>query len=121
MIIRSLDSYVSGQSVTGCDSPVLYRTWGLLVNDRALVDVGRVGSKVSLEEQRPIRVVSLTHLHFNHIRELPLPADNLVGVSNEPVVSAAIPKSLNGSMPTISTLDFMNGSGGNLGNRAFHI
>ena len=106
MIIRSLDSYASGQSVTGCDSPVLYRTWGLLVTDRALVDAGRVGSKVSLEEQRRSRVVSLTHLRFNDIRDLPPPADNLFGVCNEPVVSAAIPKSLDGSMPTISNPRF---------------
>jgi hypothetical protein len=103
----------------GGNGPVLRRTCGVLVDDRLLIDAGRVGSEVSLEEQRRIGVLSLPHLHLNHIRELPPPADNLVGVISEPVVIAVIPKTLNGSMPAISTLDFTNGSGRNSDNRAF--
>jgi hypothetical protein len=119
--IRLLDSYGSGQVVTEANGPVLRRTGGLLVNHRLLIDAGRVGPNVSLEEQRRIGVLSLPHLHLNYIRELPPPADNLVGVINEPVVIAASPKTLNGSMPAISTLGFTNGSGRNSDHRAFAL
>ena len=74
----------------------------LLRAARVLTAAGTAGALVG----RRSRVVSLTHLRFNHIRDLPPPADNLVGVSNEPVVSAAIPKSLDWSMPTISNPRF---------------
>ena len=121
MTIRLLDSYASRQVVTEANGPVLHRTCGLLVNDRLLIDAGRVESKVSLGEQGRISVLTLPHLHLHYIRELPPPAHNLVGVINEPVVIGAIPKTLNGSRPAISTLDFTNGSGRNSGNRAFTL
>ena len=57
---------------------------------------GTVGSRLYLEEQQRIQVVLLTHLHFDHIRELPTLADNLVGEIDEPVIIAAIPEVLDG-------------------------
>src|SRR5688500_5240810 len=36
-----------------------------------LLDAGTIGSRLYIEEQKRIRLVLLTHLHFNHIRDLP--------------------------------------------------
>ena len=96
MNIRVLGCHGSGQLVPGCNGPIQCGTCGFLVNDRVLVDAGTVGSRLYLEEQRRIRVVLLTHLHFDHIRELPTLADNLVGEIDEPIVIAAIPEVLDG-------------------------
>jgi len=96
MNVRVLGCHGSGQLVPGENGPVQCGTCGFLLNDQLLVDAGTIGSRLYLEEQRRIRVVVLTHLHFDHIRELPTLADNLVGEIDEPVVIAAIPEVLDG-------------------------
>ena len=96
MNVRVLGCHGSGQLVSGDNGPVQCGTCGFLVNDQLLVDAGTVGSRLYLDEQRRIRVVLLTHAHFDHIRELPTLADNLVGEIEEPVVIAAIPEVLDG-------------------------
>jgi ribonuclease BN (tRNA processing enzyme) len=96
MKVRVLGCHGSGQLVPGENGPVQCGTCGFLLNDRLLVDAGTIGSKLYLEEQQRIRVIVLTHLHFDHIRELPMLADNLVGEIEEPVVIAAIPEVLKG-------------------------
>ena len=96
MNVRVLGCHGSGQLVPGANGPIQCGTCGFLVNDQLLVDAGTIGSRLFLDEQRRIRVVLLTHLHFDHIRELPTLADNLVGEIDEPVVIAAIPEVLDG-------------------------
>ena len=96
MNVRVLGCHGSGQLVPGANGPIQCGTCGFLVNDQLLVDAGTIGSRLFLNEQRRIRVVLLTHLHFDHIRELPTLADNLVGEIDEPVVIAAIPEVLDG-------------------------
>ncbi|WHZ14070.1 MAG: beta-lactamase domain protein [Nitrospira sp.] len=96
MKVRVLGCHGSGQLVSGENGPIQCGTCGFLVNDRLLVDAGTIGSRLYLEEQRRIRVILLTHLHFDHIRELPTLADNLVGEIEEPIVIAAIPEVLDG-------------------------
>lgn len=96
MNIRVLGCHGSTQLLPRGNDPIQCGTCGFLVNDRVLVDAGTIGSRLYLEEQRRIRVVLLTHLHFDHIRELPTLADNLIGEIDEPVVIAAIPEVLNG-------------------------
>ena len=96
MNVRVLGCHGSGQLVPGQNGPIQCGTCGFLINDQLLVDAGTIGSRLFLDEQRRIRVVLLTHLHFDHIRELPTLADNLVGEIDEPVVIAAIPEVLNG-------------------------
>lgn len=54
------------------------RTCGFLVNDTLMVDAGTIGAALRLDEQRRIRHVLLSHLHFDHIQGLPTLADNLV-------------------------------------------
>lgn len=96
MNLRVLGCHGSGQLVVGERGPVQCGTCGFLINDRVVVDAGTIGSRLYLDEQRRIRVVLLTHLHFDHIRELPTLADNLVGEIDEPVVIAAVPEVLDG-------------------------
>ncbi len=96
MNVRVLGCHGSGQMVHGANGPIQCGTCGFLVNDQLLVDAGTIGSRLYLDEQRRIRVVLLTHLHFDHIRELPTLADNLVGGVDAPVVIAAIPEVLDG-------------------------
>lgn len=96
MKVRVLGCHGSAQMVHGAKGPIQCGTCGFLVNDQVLVDAGTIGSRLFLDEQRRIRVVLLTHLHFDHIRELPTLADNLVGDIDAPVVIAAIPEVLDG-------------------------
>ncbi|HEX2055005.1 MAG TPA: 3',5'-cyclic-nucleotide phosphodiesterase [Nitrospiraceae bacterium] len=82
--------------MAGPQGPVQCGTCGFLLNETVLVDAGTVGSRLHLEEQRRIRAALLTHLHFDHIRDLPTLADNLIGDIEEPVMIAAIPDVLKG-------------------------
>lgn len=94
--IRVLGCHGSDQLIAGPQGPVQCGTCGFLLNDTVLLDAGTVGSRLLLEEQRRIQAVLLTHLHFDHIRDLPLLADNLVGEVQAPVSVAAIPPVLKG-------------------------
>jgi ribonuclease BN (tRNA processing enzyme) len=49
-----------------------------------------------LAEQTKIRHVLLSHLHFDHIKDLPTLADNLAGESGSSLVVASIPEVLDG-------------------------
>ncbi len=72
------------------------RTCGFLVNETVMVDAGTVGAALHLAEQKRIRQVLLTHLHFDHIQGLPMLADNLVDDVVDPVVLAGTPEVLEG-------------------------
>ncbi|MGD9730159.1 MAG: MBL fold metallo-hydrolase [Nitrospiraceae bacterium] len=84
MKIRVLGCHGSDQLVGGAAGPVPCGTCGFLLNDSVLLDAGTVGSRLYLHEQRRIQAVLLTHLHFDHIRDLPTLADNLTGEIDEP-------------------------------------
>ena len=71
------------------DRPVRRESCGFLINDSVLLDAGTIGSRLTLAEQRRIRLVLLNHLHFDHIKGLPTLADNLAKEFEEPVVMAA--------------------------------
>jgi ribonuclease BN (tRNA processing enzyme) len=94
--IRVLGCHGSDQLVEGPQGPVQCGTCGFLLNETVLLDAGTVGSRLRLDEQRRIRAALLTHLHFDHIRDLPTLADNLIGEISEPVMIAAIPAVLKG-------------------------
>jgi cAMP phosphodiesterase len=59
------------------------RTCGFLVNETCMVDAGSVSAGLREAEQGRIRDVLLSHAHFDHIKGLPLLADNLVGRNPE--------------------------------------
>jgi ribonuclease BN (tRNA processing enzyme) len=69
---------------------------GFLINDVLLLDAGTICAKLTLEQQLRIQHVLLSHLHFDHIKDLPLLADNVAELRTTPIVVAGIPQVLNG-------------------------
>src|SRR5206468_13013511 len=62
------------------------RTCGFLVNETCMVDAGSVSAGLREAEQGKIRAILLSHAHYDHIKGLPLLADNLAGrVQDGPV------------------------------------
>lgn len=49
-----------------------------LIDDSLLLDAGTVGSVLDEKEQRAISDILITHPHLDHIRSIPLFADNIV-------------------------------------------
>lgn len=96
MNIRVLGCHGSDQLVTNEDGPSTCGTCGFLIDGTVLVDAGTIGSRLQLAEQKQIRYVFLSHLHFDHIKELPTLADNLVGETAASIVVASIPEVLKG-------------------------
>ncbi len=96
MKIRVLGCHGSDQVVAGPQGLLQCGTCGFLVNDSALIDAGTIGSRLDLAEQKRIRHVLLSHLHFDHIKDLPMLADNLVGEEGPAVEVTSIPEVLKG-------------------------
>jgi ribonuclease BN (tRNA processing enzyme) len=71
-------------------------TCGFLLEGTVLLDAGTVAAKLLFEEQKQIRHVLLSHLHFDHIKGLPTFADNLSEDKTSPVTIAAIPEVIAG-------------------------
>ena len=96
MKIRVLGCHGSDQLLDGNGRIMQCRPCAFLINDVVLLDAGTVGSRLTLPEQTKIRHVLLSHLHFDHIKDLPTLADNLAGESCHSLVVASIPEVLDG-------------------------
>ena len=88
--IRVLGCHGSEQIVGEESGSVQCRTCGFLINDALLLDAGTIGTALTLSEQKRIRHILLSHLHFDHIQGLPTLADNLVDDAAEPVEIVSI-------------------------------
>jgi cAMP phosphodiesterase len=64
-----------------------------------------MASKLTLSEQAQIRHIILSHLHFDHIKELPMLADNLSEEIREPIVVAGLPEVVQGLQRHIFNTD----------------
>ena len=80
-------------------------TCSFLLNSTLLLDAGTVASKLSLDEQKQIRHIILSHLHFDHIKGLPTLADNLSEQISTPIVVAGIPEVVHGLQRHIFNTD----------------
>lgn len=89
MQIRVLGCHGADCLVEATDRPVRQESCGFLIDDSVLLDAGTIGARLTLEEQRRIRFVLLSHLHFDHIKGLPLLVDNLAEDFVAPVTVAA--------------------------------
>ena len=94
--LRVLGCHGSDQLVESDAGPRTCHTCGFLINDTVLVDAGTVGSVLFLSEQKRIRQILLSHLHFDHVKGLPTLADNLVGSGEKSVLLRSIPEVLDG-------------------------
>ncbi|WP_455245258.1 3',5'-cyclic-nucleotide phosphodiesterase [Petrachloros mirabilis] len=71
-------------------------TCGFLLNGSVLLDAGTAASALSLVEQKQIRHILLTHIHFDHIKGLPTLADNLGDQIDMPIIVAGLPPVIDG-------------------------
>jgi ribonuclease BN (tRNA processing enzyme) len=74
--------------VLGCHGGELpkHRTTCFLVDGKLCVDGGAITSVLKLEEILQIDDIFLTHSHFDHMKDVPLMTDLLVGLRQKPVV-----------------------------------
>jgi cAMP phosphodiesterase len=89
MQIRVLGCHGADCLVDATDRLIRQESCGFLIDNSVLLDGGTIGTRLTLAEQRRIRFVLLSHLHFDHIKGLPLLADNLAEWFVEPVTVAA--------------------------------
>jgi ribonuclease BN (tRNA processing enzyme) len=54
-----------------------FKLISLLIDDVLVIDAGALTSSLSLEAQRKIKAILLTHQHYDHVRDIPLIAMNL--------------------------------------------
>ncbi len=96
MDIRILGCHGSDALLQHATGPHSCNTCGFLLNETLLLDAGTVASKLSMSEQRQIRHIILSHLHFDHIKGLPMLADNLSEQMDAPIVVAGLPEVIQG-------------------------
>jgi ribonuclease BN (tRNA processing enzyme) len=70
------------------------RTTSFLIDDDLLIDAGTGLGDLPLNQMTGIRHIFLTHSHMDHIVGLPLLADSMFGVHDEPVVVHAQEKTI---------------------------
>jgi cAMP phosphodiesterase len=73
--------------VLGCSGGELprHRTTCFLVDGKLAIDAGALTASLSLEELLEVDDIVLTHSHFDHVKDVPLLADLLVGRRKTPV------------------------------------
>ena len=76
MKIKVLGCHGSDSLLSEADHMRWCQSCGFLVNGSLMVDAGTVASALPLEEQKRIRYVLLSHTHMDHIKALPMLADN---------------------------------------------
>src|SRR5256885_8969711 len=74
--------------VLGCHGGELprHRTTCFLIDSRLAIDGGAITSALELEEILAIDDIFLTHSHFDHVKDVPMMTDLLVGKRDKPVV-----------------------------------
>ena len=73
--------------VLGCSGGELprHRTTCFLVDGKLAIDAGALTASLSLEDLLRVDDIVLTHSHFDHVKDVPLLADLLVGRRETPV------------------------------------
>ena len=86
--------------VLGCHGGELpkHRTTCFLVDGKLCVDGGAITSVLKLEEILQIDDIFLTHSHFDHMKDVPLMTDLLVGRRQKPVI-------VHGAAETMEAMD----------------
>ena len=86
--------------VLGCHGGELprHRTTCFLIDGRLTIDGGAITSALELEDILRIDDIFLTHSHFDHVKDVPLMTDLLVGKREKPVV-------VHGAAETMEAMD----------------
>lgn len=61
-----------------------FETTSFLVDSKLLVDAGAVAGTTSIDEQKAIDNILITHVHLDHIKDLAFICDNCFGLRKEP-------------------------------------
>jgi cAMP phosphodiesterase len=74
--------------VLGCSGGELprHRTTCFLVDGRLAIDAGALTASLQLRELARVDDILLTHSHFDHVKDVPLVADLLIGRRRRPIV-----------------------------------
>jgi len=96
MRIRVLGAHGSDLLLNEAQERRVCKSVGFLVNQELMVDAGTLASGLSLEEQKGVRHILLSHLHLDHIKGIPPLVDNIAGLINHQVVVASLPSVLDG-------------------------
>jgi ribonuclease BN (tRNA processing enzyme) len=74
--------------VLGCHGGELprHRTTCFLIDERLTIDGGAITAALELEEIVKIDDIFLTHSHFDHVKDVPMMTDLLVGKREKPVI-----------------------------------
>jgi len=62
-----------------------YRSPSFLINGEVVVDAGAITSTLTIEEQRNLKYILITHAHLDHIKDIPFVADNIIGNHKKPL------------------------------------
>ncbi len=91
MKIRVLGAHGSDLLVKGPEGSTICRSVGFLVNEELVVDAGTIASALTVEEQRTVKHILLSHLHHDHIKDIPPFVDNLSGLVDHQVMVVSLP------------------------------
>src|SRR5436853_7580276 len=82
--------------VLGCHGGELprHRTTCFLIDGKLAVDGGAITAALELEDILRIDDIFLTHSHFDHVKDVPLMTDLLVGKRQKPVVVHGAPETI---------------------------
>jgi ribonuclease BN (tRNA processing enzyme) len=61
-----------------------FRTTSFLIDGKLLIDAGSVASGISLESQKEIDNILISHSHLDHIKDLAFLCDNCFGLRDKP-------------------------------------
>lgn len=70
------------------------QTTAFLINDCLLLDAGTVASALTLDEQRKIRSILITHPHLDHTKDILFLADNIIVENRASIEVVSIPEVL---------------------------
>ena len=90
MKIRVLGAHGSDLLVKGVTGSTNCRSVGFLVNDELIVDAGTLASALTIEEQRRVKHILLSHTHLDHVKEIPPLVDNLFELVDHQVVVSSV-------------------------------
>ena len=93
--------------VLGCHGGSLpgYYPVSFVINETLALDAGSLTTFLSLKEQKKLQAILITHVHLDHIRDLPFLADNLFfAQQNTPLQIIAAPGTL-----SVIQKHFLNG------------
>ena len=96
MNIRVLGSHGSDLLLKTPTGIKICRSVGFLVNGSLMVDAGTLASGLTLDEQKRITHILLSHLHLDHVKGIPPLVDNLSGMVDHQVVVASLSSVIDG-------------------------